>query len=172
MNEAEIKAYYNHTLFTSIVAIVAGLIFLSYPGGPIKLMDAAFWTLQLIATIFIAAYTVSEAYASAKSQGKLRAVLYIILGIVAIATIWMFSTRAIYLIVAMFLLFTGVVEILGAVQLANGRFFLALLGVLNIMLAAVMFKYPLILPLLLTWYILFWGVSRFFLALEIRRLET
>jgi len=47
-----------------------------------------------------------------------------------------------------------------------------MLGVLNIIMAAVMFKYPLVLSVLLSWYILFWGVSRFFLALEIKRLEA
>jgi len=172
MDGEAMKAYYNHTLFTSIVAIVVGLVFLSYPGGPIELIQLAFWALQLIITVFVLAYTFSEAYASFKAKIKSRGVLFILLGLVTAAVVWLFDVSVIYMIVALFLLFSGLVEILGAVQLTNGRFFLAMLGVLNIIMAAVMFKYPIILSVLLSWYILFWGVSRFFLALEIRRLET
>ena len=167
-----VKMHFNHMLFTSTVAIVAGLVFLSYPGGPIALINLAFWALQLIVTIFALAYTLSEAVASFKAGSKARGILFLALGIVATATVWLLSSGVIYLVIALFLLFTGLVEILGAVQLENGRFFLALLGVINIMMSAVMLKYPLILPLFLAWYVLFWGVSRFFLALEIRRLKS
>ncbi|MFA4974668.1 MAG: hypothetical protein WC683_18840 [bacterium] len=172
MNGEDTKAYYNHTLFTSILAILIGLVFLSYPGGPIQLIQLAFWSLQLIITVFVLAYTFSEAYASFKSKSKSRALLYMALGIVTSVIVWFFDVSIVYMIVALFLLFSGLVEIIGAVQLSNGRFFLALLGVLNIIMAAVMFKYPIILSVLLAWYILFWGVSRFFLALELRRLES
>ncbi len=172
MNGEDTKAYYNHTLFTSILAILIGLVFLSYPGGPIQLIQLAFWSLQLIVTIFVLAYTFSEAYASFKSKSNSRALLYIALGIVTSVIVWFFEVNIVYMIVALFLFFSGLVEIIGAVQLTNGRFFLALLGVLNIIMSAVMFKYPIILSVLLAWYILFWGVSRFFLSLELRRLES
>jgi len=170
MNE-EARTHSNHMLFTSIVAIMVGLVFLSYPGGPVAMVQLAFWALQLIVSIFVLTYTISEAYAAYKTKGISRAVLFLILGVVIAATVWLFDVRLIYVLVALFLLFSGLVEVIGAVQLVNGRFFMALLGVLNIMLAAVMFKYPVILPLLISWYILFWGISRFFLSLELRKVE-
>jgi len=108
------KTYYNHTLFTSIVAMVLGLVFLSYPGGPIELIQLAFWSLQLVISVFVLTYTFSEAYASFRSNSKSRGVLFILLGIVTTGTAWLFDVSVVYMIVALFLLFSGLVEILAA----------------------------------------------------------
>jgi uncharacterized membrane protein HdeD (DUF308 family) len=41
---------------------------------------------------------------------------------------------------------------------------------MNILIGTIMIQYPMILPLLIAWYVLFWGISRLLLAFELKRL--
>ena len=85
--------------------------------------------------------------------------------------VWLFNVGFLYMIISIFFVVVGISEIFGAFYLDYGRFFLIFLGLINILVGALMLKHPMILPLLLAWYVLFWGISRLFLALEIRKME-
>lgn len=156
----------------AILAIIVGAVMLFYPGGTMALMAAAFWVLRLILSVFILSYTISEAMRYFTSGKKTNGTLYLIFGLLATILIWYFNVSLIYMVISIFFVVVGISEIFGAFHLDYGRYFLIFLGLLNILIGAVMLKHPMLLPLLIAWYILFWGIARIFLALEIRRMAT
>ena len=92
--------------------------------------------------------------------------------ILATLLVWLFNVGFVYLIVSIFFVLVGISEIVGAFHLDYGRYFLLFLGLLNIFIGGLMIKYPEVLPFLIAWYVLFWGLSRLFLALEIRKMTS
>lgn len=152
----------------SVIAIVLGLVMLFYPGGTMALMAGAFWSVQLILSIFIGIYAISEIIRNSAAERVWAVVVSIILGILAIAFIWLFDVGFVYFIIACFFVLAGITEIVGSFSVPFGKFFIFLLGAINIMIGGIIFKHPVILPLLIAWYILFWGVSRLLLALELK----
>jgi uncharacterized membrane protein HdeD (DUF308 family) len=158
--------------FTSILGIVLGGVMLFYPGGTMRLMSVGFRVFQGIITAFIAYYALSEAYYHLKAKSTALAVIYIILGLLFGGLVWYLNTQFLYYILAFFLFLTGLVEIIGAMSLPAGRFFLILLGIIDLLFAFVVLKYPVVLALVIAWYVLFWGISRLCLAFELRRLQA
>ncbi len=161
-----------HMMLGAVIAVILGFIMLLYPGGTMALMGAAFWMIKLLLSIFILAYTVPEAVRNFRTGSKGHGALYLAIGILATALVWFFEVGFVYMVVSFFFILVGISEVFGAFQLAYGRYFLLFLGLLNILIGAVMLKNPMLLPLLIAWYVLFWGFSRFFLALEIRKMAT
>lgn len=155
-------------VLAAAVAIILGVVMLVYPGGTLALMAGTFWSIQLVLTIFIVIYAVSEIVRNAKAGRKWEIFVPIVLGILAIAFIWLLDVSFIYFIAALFFILSGISEIVGSFYAIYGKFFVFLLGVINIMIGAIIIRHPMILPMLIAWYILFWGVSRLMLALEIR----
>lgn len=154
----------------SVAAIILGVIMLVYPGGVLALMSGAFWSIQLVLTVFIIIYAISEIVRNSKAGRSWAVFVPIILSVLAIAFIWLLNINFVYFVIAFFFILAGVVEIIGSFSVIYGKFFIFLLGVINIMVGAIIVRHPLILPLLIAWYILFWGVSRLMLALEIHAL--
>jgi len=163
------KSSISYMIMTSVVGIVLGLIMLLYPGGTMTLMKAGFTIFQVLLSIFILYYTISEAVHAFRSQHLWSAVAYAVIGIVFTVLIWILNVSLIYYVVAFFLLVTGFAEIIGSFRMPVGRFFLILLGIIDIMVGVIILKYPVMLALLIAWYVLFWGVSRLFLALDLRK---
>lgn len=159
-------------MFGSIIAIILGFIMLFYPGGTMAIMAAAFWVIKLILSAFILSYTISEAMRYFTAGRKGNAFLYLTIGLLATVLVWLFNVGFIYMIVSIFFVMVGISEIVGAFHLDYGRYFLLFLGLLNILVGGLMIKYPELLPLLIAWYVLFWGLSRLFLALEIRKMAS
>ncbi|MFA4875012.1 MAG: hypothetical protein WC956_01280 [bacterium] len=170
MEQAIFKQSLWYMFFAAALATVLGIIMLGYPGGTVAMMSVAFWALQVIISVFILSYAITESVKMMKMGSRLTGVGYLLLGIAAMVLVWVFDVRLVYLIVAVFFVLTGMREVFSAFSLPGARYFLGLLGLLNIIVGAVILKSPVILPLLLAWYVLFWGVSRFFLALELRRI--
>ncbi len=158
-----------YLFFAAILAIILGITMIAYPGGTVSLMAAAFWGLQVIVSSFILLAVIPDTLKLLKSDRKMLAITHLLLGLAAMALVWIFDVRLIYVIVACFFIFAGVTEIGNAFIIPAARYFLLLLGILNVVIGILLLEYPLMLPLLLAWYILFWGVSRFFLSLELRK---
>lgn len=163
------KTSVGYMLVTSLVGIVLGLVMLLYPGGTMSLMRAGFWVFQVILTIFILYYTLSEAVHFFRSQHTFRAVTYVAIGAIFTALIWILDVSLIYYAVAFFLGVIGVTELIGAFYVPVGKFFLALLGMIDLMVGIIILLNPVILAYLIAWYVLFWGVSRLLLSLELRK---
>lgn len=164
-----VKTSISYMLFSSVLGIALGLIMLFYPGGTMVLMEAAFTFLQIILTIFIIYYTLSEAIHYFKASHAAAGAFYCIIGAVATALIWLFNVGIIFYVIAFFLILTGIGDIVGGFRLPRGRGLLILLGIINILIAAVILRNPIILPLLIAWYVLFWGISRLILSIELRK---
>jgi uncharacterized membrane protein HdeD (DUF308 family) len=80
-----------------------------------------------------------------------------------------FNVSLVYFIIAFFLVLTGISDIVGGTKLPGGRHFLIFLGIVNILIAVIILMNPIVLPLLIAWYVLFWGISRLFLSFELKR---
>lgn len=168
MNTA-ITQSYRQMIAAAVLAIVLGFIMLFYPGGTMALISVAFWALRLLISVFILTYTVSEAIRYFRAEIKTTGALYLIIGVLATTLVWVFDVSIVYMVVSFFFVLAGISEIFGAFHFTIGRYFLIFLGLVSILIGAIMLKNPVILPMLIAWYVLFWGVSRFFLALEIKR---
>ncbi len=166
------KASTGYMALAALVGIILGMIMLFYPGGTMILMASAFWVLQLFLSIFILYYTISEARHYFKTRHGGTGVWYLLIGVAATIFIWLLNVGVIYLIVAFFLILTGIGELIGSFHARGETFFIALLGIINLMVGILILSNPLILPLLIAWYVLFWGISRLFLAMELRRIYT
>ena len=160
---------FGYMIFAAIVTIILGLIMLWYPGGIMALIAVTFWALQVMVSVFILAYTISEAIRYFKAGTVAGGVAYLIIGIAATLLVWFLKVDFVYLIVAIFFIVSGLGDIIGGFKLTAGRYFFIFLGVMNIMIGIIMLEYPVILPLLVAWYVLFWGMSRLLLAFELKR---
>jgi uncharacterized membrane protein HdeD (DUF308 family) len=156
-------------VFASVLGIILGLIMLLYPGGTMALIQAAFWAFQAIISLIFLFYAVTEAVRYFKMGNTSSGVGYLIIGILAAVLVWLFDVGIIYIIAALFFIVSGIGEAVLGARMMIGRYFLILLGIINVFVGVVMLKYPVILPLLIAWYILFWGVSRLLLAFEFKR---
>lgn len=163
------KTSIRYMLVTSLVGILLGLVMLFYPGGTMTLMKTGFKIFQGILTIFVLYYTISEAIHYLKGGQMVRGIGYILLGVLFTALIWLIDVKWIFYVVAFFLTVIGIGEIVGAFQIPVGKFFLGLLGIVDLMVALIIVLNPLVLAILIAWYVLFWGVSRLFLSLELRK---
>ena len=171
MNE-EMRSAATSMIIASVLALILGFVMLLYPGGTMALMGAAFTVLQAMISIFILAYAISEATRHFKGGSRGLGIASIAIGVGAVLLVWIFDVRIVWIIFALFCILAGLGEIFGAFSMHSARYFLFLLGLLNIMVGAIVLKYPLALPLLIAWYVLFWGISRLLLALEIRRITA
>jgi len=93
-----------------------------------------------------------------------------LIGILAIIFIWLFNVSLVYFIIALFLILAGISDIVGGMKLPRGKNFLIFLGIVNILIAVIILVHPVVLPLLIAWYVLFWGISRLFLSFELKKL--
>lgn len=157
-------------IVTAIGAIIVGLIMLFYPGGTMKLMDAAFIIFQALITIFVIMFTISSAMSSFNHGARVSGAVSLIVGALAVVLVWAFSVNVVYFVIAAFLILSGVAEIFGGIRIPAARYFLILLGVINILVGVIIIRHPAVLPLLIAWYLLFWGISRLFLGLELRKI--
>lgn len=156
-------------IFTSILGIVLGLVMLFYPGGTMTLMKAGFKIFQILLSIFIVYYAISHAIQHFKAEQVWNAVAFLLLGAIFTALIWWMDVRFLYYVIAFFLFVTGISSLIGAWTMPTGKFFLALLGLIDILFGVVIIRYPVVLALIIAWYVLFYGVSRLLLALELRK---
>ena len=161
-----------HMMFGAILAIIVGFVMLFYPGGTEALIGGAFWIIKLILSIFVLAYTISEATRYFTAGKKGNGILYLLIGLAATALVWYFNVGFLYMIISLFFVLVGISEIFGAFYLDYGKFFMLFLGLLNILIGGLLLKHPVLLPILIAWYVLFWGFSRLFLALEIRKMAS
>lgn len=161
---------FGHMIFAAIVAIILGLVMLWYPGGIMALIAVTFWALQVMISVFVLAYMLTEAIRYFRADHILNGIGYLILGIAAVLLVWFFKVDTVYIVVALFFIISGVGDIIGGFMLNAGRYFFVFLGFTNILIGTIMFQYPMILPLLIAWYVLFWGISRLLLAFELKRM--
>ncbi len=167
-----LRPSFGYMVFVSFLGIILGLIMILYPGGMMALIQVAFWAFQAILSVIIIFYTVSEAVRYFKMGNNSSGIGYLVIGILATVLVWLFDVEIIYIIVALFFIVSGISETIFGARMMIGRYFLILLGIINVFVGVVMLKYPVILPLLVAWYILFWGVSRLLLAFEFKRLTS
>lgn len=66
-------------------------------------------------------------------------------------------------------MFRGIADIAGSFKIPAARAFLFLLGIVNILIAVIILTNSLALPILLAWFVLFWGASRLFLSMTLRK---
>jgi len=164
------KPSFGYMIFAAILAVVLGLVMLWYPGGIMALIAVTFWALQVMVSVFILSYMITEAVRYFKTDAILNGIAYLVIGVAATLLVWFFKVDLIYLIVALFFIVSGIGDIIGGFKLNAGKYFFVFLGVMNILIGTIMIQYPTILPLLIAWYVLFWGISRLLLAFELRRL--
>ena len=165
-----VKASAGYMSFAAIIGIIIGFLMLIFPGGTMKLMSAAFTIFQVILSIFILAYAISEGVGHIRNGARSAGIIYIIIGILATALVWLFQASIIYYVVAALLIASGLAEVIAGFRVEMGRYFIIFLGVINIAIGFVILRFPVALPLLIAWYVLFWGVSRLLLSMELRRL--
>ncbi len=163
------KTSTGYMVVTSLVGMVLGLVMLLYPGGTLALMKAGFQIFQIILSLFILFFSLIEAIHFFKGSHWARGSLYLLLGALFIALVWVLDVSLIYYAIALFLALIGTTEIVAAFRFPVGKFFLGLLGFVDLMVAVIILMYPVVLALLIAWYVLFWGISRLLLALELRR---
>lgn len=170
--DTPIKVSSGSMIFASILALILGFVMLLYPGGTIVLMGAAFTVLQILVSAFILAYALSETVRYFKGGKKAAGLAVLIVGIAAALLVWLFDVRIVSYIIAAFFIIAGVGELFGGMGIPTARYFFVFLGLVNIMMGALILKYPLALPILIAWFVLFWGISRLCLALELRRVTA
>jgi uncharacterized membrane protein HdeD (DUF308 family) len=155
--------------FTAALGLILGLVMLFYPGGTMKLMATGFTVFQIIITGLVLYFCLTEAVPSFKEGHNARGAVFVLLAIVAVFLIWVLKVSLIYYVFAFFLGVFGLTELIGAFQVPQAKFFLALLGIIDFLVAVIIILNPMILAYLVAWYVLFWGLSRLFLALEFRK---
>jgi uncharacterized membrane protein HdeD (DUF308 family) len=165
-----VKASAGYMSFAAIIGIIVGFLMLIFPGGTMKLMAAAFTIFQIILSIFILAYAISEGVGNIRHGARNSGIIYIIIGVLATALVWLFQSSLIYYVVAACLIMSGVAEVVAGFRVEMGRYFIIFLGVVNVAIGLIILQFPVVLPLLIAWYVLFWGVSRLLLSMELRRL--
>ena len=134
-----------------------------------RLMATGFKVFQIIITGLVLYFCLTEAIPSFKEGHISRGAVFVVLALVAVLLIWVLNVSLVYYVLAFFLAVFGVAEIIGAFQVPQAKFFLALLGIIDILVAVIIILNPTILAYLVAWYVLFWGLSRLFLALEFRK---
>jgi len=73
-----LKQPIKYILLASVISIILGTAMILYPCGAMTMMSAAFWIVQLVLSIFIFVYSVSEAIRYFKADIKRSAVFYLI----------------------------------------------------------------------------------------------
>ena len=164
-----LKVSTGYMTLTALLGIVLGLVMLFYPGGTMVLMKSAFWVFQLLLSVFILYYAFTEAAHCFRAGRTGTGCMYVLLGALGALFVWLFNVGVVYFILAFFLILTGLMEIIGSFQVEGGSFFLTLLGIINIIVGVLILSNPVILPLLIAWFVLFWGISRLCLSLELRK---
>jgi uncharacterized membrane protein HdeD (DUF308 family) len=132
-------------------------------------MQTSFRIFQAIITGLVLYFCLTEAIPSFREGHTARGVVFVVLALIAVILIWVIKVSLIYYILSFFLGIFGVTELIGAFQVPRGKFFLALLGIIDLLVAVIIILHPVILAYLVAWYVLFWGLSRLFLALEFRK---
>jgi len=165
-----VKASAGYMSFAAIIGIIVGFLMLIFPGGTMKLMAAAFSFFQIILSVFILAYAISEGVGHIRHGAKNVGIIYIVMGALATVLVWLFQSSIIYYVVAALLIISGLAEMFTGFRVELGRYFIILLGVVNVAMGLIILRFPVVLPLLIAWYVLFWGISRLLLSMELRRL--
>jgi uncharacterized membrane protein HdeD (DUF308 family) len=169
MNDV-VKMTTGYMAVSAILGVALGLLMLFYPGGTMVLMQSAFMVFQWLLSIFILYWALTEAAHYFKTRHVVTGVGYGILGLLAVILVWSFGVGIVFLVVSGFLLLSGLGEIISSFRDPQGTLFLTFLGIIDVFVGVLVIKNPLILPLLIAWYVLFWGISRLMLSLELRRL--
>lgn len=157
---------------TAVLGIILGALMLFYPGGTVALMASFFLLFKWLLSAFILCWAVSEAAVYFRIRCIMTGIACLLLGALAVVLIWGLGVGILWLVVSGFLFLSGAGGIIGSFRPGRGSFFLTLLGIIDIIVAILVITNPLILPILIAWYVLFWGISRLMLALEIRRLMS
>mgnify|MGYP000899714502 CR=1 FL=1 len=165
-----VKAATGQMITAAVLGIVLGALMLLYPGGTVVLMQSAFIVFKALLSLFIIFWVSSEAAGYFRVRSTMTGIGTVLLGALAVILIWSLGLGIVYLVVAAFLLISGTGEIVDSFRAPRGTFFLTLLGLIDIIIGILVITNPVILPLLIAWYVLFWGISRLLLALELRRL--
>ncbi len=165
-----VKAATGHMITAAVLGIILGALMLLYPGGTVVLMASFFLLFKWLISIFILCWAISEATIYFRIRCAMTGIGCLLLGLAAVILIWSVGVGIIWLIVSVFLLVSGIGEVIGSFRPERGSFFLTLLGLIDIIIGILVVTNPVILPLLIAWYVLFWGISRLMLALELRRL--
>lgn len=168
MNKA-LKASLGYMSFSAVLTVILGLVMLFYPGGTIILMSGAYWVFQFILTFFILYYTLTETYNYFKADRAGAAFGYLLIGLLAALLVWLTDVRLVYYLAAFFLFLTGLTEIFAGSGEPDNGLLLILLGVVNILFGIMVLSNVFILPLLIAWYIIFWGISRLLFCYQLRR---
>jgi len=169
MNEI-LKSTVGYMTCTALLGIFLGLVMIFYPGGTMLLISSAFWVFQLLISLFILYYALSESAHYFRSGSAGHGFLYLLIGMLAVIFVWLLDVSFVYFVVAFFLIIAGLGEIAGSINLPGGSMFLALLGIVNIIIAVLILANPIVLPMLIAWYVLFWGISRLLFSIELRRI--
>lgn len=165
-----VKAATGHMITAAVLGIALGTLMLLYPGGTVVLMASAFAVFKWLLSVFILCWALSEAATYFRERCTMTGIGCILLGIVAVVLLWSLGLGIVYVVVSAFMIISGMGEIFGSFHRAGGTFFLTLLGIIDIIVGILVVTNPLILPFLVAWYVLFWGISRLMLALELKRL--
>lgn len=164
------KATAGYMTVTALLGIALGLLMIFYPGGTAALMNAAFRVFQFLLSAFILYYAFTESAVYFRVGYTGTGSIFFLLGVLGALLVWLFSVGIIYLIVGLFLILAGLAEIIGSFQVEGGSYFLTLLGLINIIVGILILSNPVMLPFLIAWFVLFWGISRLVFSLELRRL--
>ena len=164
-----LKTSTGYMTVAGLLGILLGLIMLLYPGGTLILMESAFWLFQLFLSIFILYYALSEAAHYFKVGRAGSGIGYIVIGILATLFVWLFNVGVIYFIVSFFLILAGIGEIIASFRTVGGEAMFFLLGLVNIFFGFLILTNIFVLPIIIAWYVIFWGISRFLFSLQLRR---
>ncbi len=164
------KESLNYLLISSLVALGLGVFFILYPPGVTGLIEGGFQVFRLLLSLFFLYYAISEAVQHFRKQQKIAGVLYLIAAAIAITLIWLFDSKIVYLLIALIIAWMGVRHLIGSFIIPEGKFFLILLSMADLMIAFAVILYPMILTIMIAWYVVFWGISRLLLYLEFKKL--
>lgn len=164
------KESLNYLLVSAVVALALGVFFALYPQGATGLIEGGFHVFRVLLTLFFLYYAISEAVQHFQKQQKVPAILYLVAAAAVITFIWLLKSDIVYLIIALVIAWMGIRHLIGSFIIHEGKFFLLLLAMADMMIAIAVIAYPMILALIIAWYVIFWGISRLLLYFEFKKI--
>jgi uncharacterized membrane protein HdeD (DUF308 family) len=174
---ARVGRHWGWLLAFGIITLVAGVVVLAWPGRTLVVI-AVLFGIQLIVTgifRFVAAFATDDLTGGTRVLFALLGVLSLIIGLYAVRHV-LITLLALSLLLGIFWIVNGVVELFTVLshREMRGRGWTALMGALSIIAGIILLAYPsislVVLAVILSVWLLVFGIMQIILAIQIRSL--
>jgi uncharacterized membrane protein HdeD (DUF308 family) len=175
---ARVGHHWGWMMAFGVITVLAGVAVLAWP-GPTLIVIAVLFGIQLIVTgifRFVAAFATDDLTGGTRVLLALLGVLSLIIGLYAVRHV-LVTLLALVLLLGIFWIINGAVEVFAALshREMRGRGWTALMGVFSILAGVVVLVFPgislLTLAIVLSIWLLFFGVMEITLAFRLRSLS-